>query len=127
MRKTERRGLGYAPLFLRGQEIPYVLDTWGSVIIELTIAFQPTPVASLRSLLKVQVMRLSTSRKNIIKTDMWFLANITDFKTFFGLMGKDEGSVWADFHFRISRHKAGYTESDNHLLGNPERVSIGEQ
>ena len=35
-------------------------------------------------------MRLSTSRKNIITTDIWFLANITDFKAFLGLMGKDE-------------------------------------
>ena len=35
MRRTEGRRLGYVPLFLRGQEILYVLDTWGSVIIEL--------------------------------------------------------------------------------------------
>ena len=61
MRRTEGRRLARALLFLRGQEIPYVLDTWGSVIIELTIAFQPPPVASPWSLLKVQVWRISIS------------------------------------------------------------------
>ncbi len=55
------RGLGYAPLFLRGQEIAYVRDTWDSVIIELSSAFQPPPVASLRPLLKVQVWRILIS------------------------------------------------------------------
>ena len=39
----------------------YVLDTWGSVIIALTGAFQPMTVASLRPLLKVQVGRISIS------------------------------------------------------------------
>ena len=55
MRRTEGQRLGYAPLSLRGQEILYVLDTWGSVIIDLTSAFQPRPVASLCLLRKVHV------------------------------------------------------------------------
>ena len=70
MRRTEGRRLGYAPLFLRGQEIPYVRDTWGSVIIDLTIAFQPPPVASLRPLLKVQVWRISISAYLVIRQDI---------------------------------------------------------
>jgi len=71
MRRTEGRRLGYAPLFLRGQEIPYVLYTWSSVIIDLTSAFQPTTVASLRPLLKVQLWRISISAYLAMTQDIW--------------------------------------------------------
>ena len=70
MRRTEGRRLARAPLFLRGQEIPYVLDTWDSVTIGLTIAFQPPPVASLRPQLKVPVWRASISAYLAITQDI---------------------------------------------------------
>ena len=49
--------------------MPYVRDTWSSVIIELSISFQP-PAASLCPLLKVQVWRISISAYLAIMQDI---------------------------------------------------------